>query len=415
MDKKKLNIFIVFIICIVFSLYAQKKPTFEPLTDKQTEEIHSYILQNDINNFVKNNIITIGKIDFLDIINTVSYNPIEYTRFRLSPRTNDRFSDHWYFASLFAYSTKTDHLDFGLAIGYNFNSNSLGVWHKPCSTLLLEYKDNSFMPGTDNYDALYFSLGYGDRFYFAKKRQAKISFEQSLNRHWSVKPFVLWEQIEKYILYTNHTTTNLLDNVRKYYNRAIGCNIEFFKADNPQNTTKIASRFYTFNTILRFNMSFNSENYIDNNQFFKFDCMAQKRFWLTKYSLDIKLQVAKVMGKANRFMYYSPSYKESLVSNYFGFNLLVPDYLSYKQYIQTYCQFNFGGIIMDNVPFFRTFRPNEFVNFKTLFTTKSDPYAEIGIGIDNILGFLGFEIVKTICSNTKYSISEWGYKIRCTL
>jgi hypothetical protein len=132
-------------------------------------------------------------------------------------------------------------------------------------------------------------------------------------------------------------------------------------------------------------------------------------------ALDFRITGGKIFGDSYDYTYFSPNYRVSDVSNMFGFNLYSNREMRFREYVQTFTQFNLGGLLLDNITFFKQFRPNEFVNVKALFTAEYEPYLEVGLGIDHIFAFFGVEVVKRIASKNPMQMPEWGFKIRCTI
>ncbi len=429
MDTKKRLIikgFTFLFICFIMvnpTKAQTNKVDYQPISQQEQTEVSNTLFTNDVENFFASGGLNVGPITITNILNMISYNPIEGTRIRLSAQTNDRFSKRARLSALVAYGTKDERFKYAFSAAYNFNPKAKGVYSYPASTLSLSYENNTYMPSYSNYDVSYCSFGDWDRFYFARKKQATLSFTQDITRQISIQPYFLWQQIDSYLLYdadryeqTDHIYEQL-DGEHDYINKQIGAEISF----HPSQKNKIKevfksinSRFYSFETQAKISYSYNMQEYIDDEEFSKVEFLAQHRINLKPMALDLRLIGGKIFGSSDRCMYFSANYMVSAVSNYYGFNLYAPYEVLYKEYLQTYMQLNFGGILLDNINYFKKLRSNEFVNFKALIT-DDDPYFEVGAGVDHILGFLGVELIKRISQNNPFDMPEWGVRIRCTL
>ncbi|MGP1514854.1 MAG: hypothetical protein ACTTJH_02745 [Bacteroidales bacterium] len=422
MDKKIIIIIIVFTLFSIYS-YAQARYEYQPLTQSQQADIDNLILSKKISSFIVKNRIPIGPINLTNVVNMVSYNPIEGTRIRISAETNNKmfvssnFLKHRLALSVMgAYGLEDKKIKYGVGVSFNFASNSNDVYSFPCSTLSFKWEDNSYMPSYDNYDAAYLSYKFTDRFYLANKKQLIISFIKEYSSTIAFRPFVSWQKIDSYHLYNNNIVTELLDNKYNYTNKSIG--IEFSYQENRKDTNffnTLNSRFYSMPTMLNINYSYNMQSYKRDNQYHRMEISAQHRLLFSPLTLDINLTGGILVGKSDRYMYFTPNYMTNAISNTLGFNLYSSDNTIFKEYIQTFTQINFGGMILDNLNFLKKFRPNEFLNIKTLFTMKGEPYCEFGIGIDHIFAILGIEFITRLSKENPYNMPQYAVKVRCNL
>lgn len=400
-----------------------KKIDYQPISQQEQNEIGNTLFTNNVESFFATNGLALGPVTVTNILNMVSYNPIEGTRIRLSMKTNDKFSKRAMISALAAYGTKDKRFKYALSTAYNFNPKAKGVYSYPASTLSLSYENNTYMPSYSNYDVSYCSFGNWDRFYFARKKQATLSFTQDISKVLSFQPYILWQQIDSYILYdadryeqSDHIYEQL-DGEHDYINKQIGAEISFHPSQKnklKEVFKSINSRFYSFETQAKLSYSYTMQEYIDNHEFSKVELLAQHRINLKPMALDLRFIGGKIFGSSDRCMYFSANYMVSAISNYYGFNLYAPYEVLYKEYLQTYVQLNFGGILLDNINYFKKLRSNEFINFKALIT-DNDPYFEVGAGVDHILGFLGIEVIRRICESNPFDMPQWGFRIRCTL
>ncbi len=410
------------ILCSLTS-FSQRKADYEPLSKSQQADINSIIVANSVSSFFVNDCLPIGPINLTNFLNIVSYNPVEGTRIRLSAETNDKmFAGNKFlrnrlaFSGMVAYGTKDNEIKYAVGAAFNFAKKPRGVYGFPCSTLTINWEDNTYMPSSPNYDVAYFSFGDWDRFYFAKKKQLTVSFLKEFSSYFAIRPYVYWQKIDSYMLYDNGYTVEQLDPAYDYINKAGGITLSYTpKSQKGEALNILNSRFYSLPTQIMVDYSYNRREYKSTHDYSRLEASVQHRFQFLPMCLDLKLTGGAILGNSGRFMRFTPNYRVSSVSNIFGFNLYSPNELSFSSYLQTFTQLNFGGLLLDNIKYLKQFRPNEFINFKALFTEYEDIYCEVGVGIDHILGFLGFEFVKRLSQDNPYGMPEWAIKIRCTL
>jgi len=422
MDKKK----IILTLCLsLISLQAitQTKYNYRPLSNRDKQEIDELMFNRQVSSFLTTESIAIGPINFTNILNTLSYNPIEGTRIRLSVETNNKafssikpLKNRLALSSMIAYGTKDNKIKYAMGIAFNFAKKPKSVYSFPCSTLSINWEDNTYSPTYPNYDIAYLSYGTWDRFYFATKQQLSASFLQEFACHLSLRPYAYYQKINSYILYDNEHQTELLDPNYDYINKAFGMEVAYSKSNNLSNIVNVlSSRYYSLPTRLSINYSYNIQSYKYNKEYSKLEAKVQHRFLFKPIALDFQIIGGAIFGKSNSYMYFTPNYMTSTVSNTFGFNIYSPYNVMFKEYLQTFTQINFGGILLDNIKYLRTFRPNEFINLKTLITPNNTPYMEVGIGIEHIFSFFGVEFVKRLSKENPYNMPSYAIKVRCNL
>lgn len=413
MEKRK-TLILFFILCLGLSVLAQRKPDYQPLSQKDQTDISQTMFNRSLNNFLITQSLPIGPVNVTNILNMVSYNPIEGTRIRLSLETNNKFSKRLGFSLMGAYGTLDKEFKYSVGAAYNFARKPKGVFTYPASTLAINYSYNTFIPSYSNYDVAYFSLGTWDRFYFGKKQETTLSFLQDFKGGFSIRPFATYEKIDSYLLYDEGDIQELL--LKDLENYSAGISLSF---SPHQSTTDIVSllnsRFYAFPSSVSLTYTYNYQTYLQDKYYNYIYLSAQHRFNFKPMALDFRITGGKIFGDSYDYTYFSPNYRVSDVSNMFGFNLYSNREMRFKEYVQTFTQFNLGGLLLDNITFFKQFRPNEFVNVKALFTAEYEPYLEVGLGIDHIFAFFGVEVVKRIASKNPMQMPEWGFKIRCTI
>lgn len=423
MDKKRIIVAICLILISLGAFAQTKKHTYQSLSQKDMDEIDEMMFNRSVSSFIVSQSIPIGPINLTNVLNTVSYNPVEGTRIRLSAETNNKafssikaLKNRLALSGMIAYGTKDNRIKYAVGAAFNFAKKPKGVYSFPCSTLTINWEDNTYSPSYSNYDIAYLSYATWDRFYFARKQQLSVYFLQEFKNHLSLRPYAYYGHINSYILYDNEQLIEQLDPSYDYINKAFGMEVAYSQSTNAFSiANNLSSRFYSLPTRFSLNYSYNLQSYINDKQYSKLEAKIQHRFVFKPLALDFRIVGGTILGSSNHYMYFTPNYMANAVSNTFGFNLYSPYTVAFKHYVQTFTQLNLGGILLDNIGFLREFRPNEFINLKALLTPDSDPYLEVGVGIDHIFSFFGLEFVYRLTKEGPYNMPTYALKLRCNI
>ena len=82
MEKRK-TLILLFLLYLGLSVFAQRKPDYQPLSQQDQTDISQTMFNKNLNNFLITQSLPLGPINVTNILNMISYNPIEGTRIRL--------------------------------------------------------------------------------------------------------------------------------------------------------------------------------------------------------------------------------------------------------------------------------------------------------------------------------------------
>lgn len=410
---------IFFTSCLIFLVAsAQTVVTYTPISEKEQSEIENMLNSEKIQTFKNDQSIAMGCLDLAKVLNMASYNPIEGARLRLMIRTNNKFSKRLQLQAMGAYGTKDTDFKYFLGASYNFSRKAQGAFAFPASTLSFSYGYDTYVPFSKNFDIFIAAIGSWDKSYFGKKKEARADFLQEFDNGTAIRPFVNYRHIVSYLYYDDGAKISKLDPGHNLEDYSCGLTLSYtLPAFRTQEKSVLSGRLYDFPSTISLTWCFDHQQYVQDNNFHYLDASIQHRFRLPfNMSLDCRVSAAKLFGTAFLYTRLSPDYNTlSKLSNPFGFNLYKSKFSFYKEYLQFYMQYNLGGMLLDKIKFFRSFRPNEFINFKGFFTNKDEPYMEAGIGLDQIFTIFGVELIKSFCAQKNELMSEWGIRIRCKL
>lgn len=404
---------LILLIFILTSLIGKSQVSYTPLSEQDIQRIGRLLLQNKINSIFNNTYFTIGAVDLGPCEHFISYNPIEGARFRLSGRTNSTLSKRFSFEWLLAYGTHDKKFKYGASVGYNFAKKASSLYSFEAKTLSLSYYDNTYMPYLADYDKIQYSLSPWDNFILSSLRQATIKFFYEFPTAISITPALHYKNYYSRLHYVDKTITESIHQDIEYIIGEVNLSFQPQRKKAKKTPSNFAGRLNSLPTKISLTYTHNIPLRAIDRQYDQISIVAQERVFLSNIlTMDFRVNAGKIFGSTNPYLYLTPSMSNSFVASIYGLNLLQYGPTTYhKQYIQTFAQINFGGIIFDNIPSTKQYRMNEFIYHKSLFGQYM-PYHEIGIGVDNIFGTLGVEVIRSLSFEQETSPGKWGIRIR---
>ncbi len=405
--------FLLALILVFLSTTSKSQATYTPFNDDDIERIGRILLQNQLNNIFNNAYLPLGVVDLGPCDNFISYNPIEGVRLRLSGKTNAKLSKRFSFEWLLAYGTTDKKLKYGASIGYNFAKKASSLYSFQAKTLSLSYYDNTYMPYLSNYDKIQYSISPWDNFVLASLRNATLKFFYEFPTAISITPALHYKNYYSRLHYVDKEITELIHDDIEYIISEVNISFQPQRKKARNVSSNFNARFNSLPTKVSLTYRHNTPLNAIERQYDELSFLAQERIFISDIlAIDLRLNAGKIFGSTNPYLYLTPSMTNSLVSSTYGFNLLHYGRTIYhKQYIQTFAQINFCGIIFDKIPSLKQYRMNEFIYHKSLYGQYL-PYHEVGIGVDNIFGTLGIELIRSFSFEKEYYPGEWGVRLR---
>lgn len=408
MKKILLSLFIIFI-----SITSNSQTSYTPLNDEDLARIGRLLLQNKINSLFNNTYFTLGVVDLGPCENFVSYNPIEGVRLRVSGKTNAKLSKRFSFEWLLAYGTNDKKFKYGASIGYNFAKKASSLYSFQAKTLNLSYYDNTYMPYLSDYDKLQYSISKWENFILASQRKATLKFFYEFPTAISISPALHYKNYYSRLHYVDNEITELIHNDIEYIISEVNISFQPQRKKARSVSSNFNARFNSLPTKISLTYRHNTPLNAIERQYDELSLLAQERIFIGNIlAIDLRVNAGKIFGSTNPYLYLTPTMTNSLVSSTYGFNLLHYGRTIYhKQLLQTFAQINFCGIIFDKLPSMKQYRMNEFIYHKSLYGQYL-PYHEIGIGVDNIFGTLGVELIRSFSFEEETYPGMWGIRVR---
>ncbi len=406
------KIFILLFLAII-SLNLKGQYSYTPLSEQEIERIGRLLLQNKINSIFNNTYLTVGVVDLGPCENFLSYNPIEGVRLRVSGKTNANLSKRFSFEWLLAYGTSDKKFKYGASMGYNFAKKASSLYSFEAKTLSLSYYDNTYMPYLADYDKIQYSLSSWNNFILASQRTATLKFFYEFPTAISFTPALHYRNYYSRLHYIDKEITESIHNDIEYLIGEVNITYQPERKKAKKVPANFSGRFNSLPAKVSLTYSYNLPLRNIDRKYSEIKIIGQNRFFIQDFiALDLRVIAGKILGSTNPYLYLTPTMTNGLVSSIYGFNLLhYGPNIYHKQYVQTFTQINFCGIISDKISSLKQYRMNEFIYHKALFGQYM-PYHEVGFGVDNIFGTFGVELIRSFSFEKETYPGAWGIRVR---
>ncbi|MDR0790836.1 MAG: hypothetical protein LBO06_08620 [Bacteroidales bacterium] len=369
-----------------FGLSAQAIKS-EPLSKETEAQVQSIILANRLNKFIKSGNIEFGSFYIGNIFHFLSFNPIERTRLRLSGGMN---LDNGLSANaLVAWGTKDKSLKYSFSASYRFSAAS-----NIQNTTTITHFDNTYLPYLASYDHILNSTGTDADFFLLRRKMYGITnstnvlFNSSTLR---IDANFSRNRIRKYL------PEKEKEGVEPMKANFIYPSLQLTWSERTDNTEEqvIVSRYQRFDNFIA--LSFGGEFFVwddDVSNRSRITLSGQKRIPFSDYRygcLDLALDVGHISKDVSRGGLFYPQSQIGYVSHSYAFLVIPYSHFANTRFASAAIGLNSGGMMLNNIDFFRKFHGNEFLTFKS-YLSDYEPYYEISFGVDNILDLLGFEL-----------------------
>ncbi|MDR1848258.1 MAG: hypothetical protein LBR17_09140 [Bacteroidales bacterium] len=396
---KRLCICVLLAVLPPFYLTAQVVKS-EPVSKDTEAQIRKILLAERLSDFLKSGNINAGCCYIGNVFHFISVNPTEGVRLRLSGGINLENGISAY--ALGAWGTKDKDLKYMFSGSYRFK-----VATDVQNTISVLHSDNTYLPFLDGYDHILNSTWRDKDFFLLRKKTYGISnatkfqlaasnltITASLSRNRNFK-YVPDAEKEGFIpVKANFLYPSL--------------QIKLAEGRNNASEQVIISRFPLIN---------NSISLSCGGEFFVWDADVSNRWRASlngKYRLpindlrfgclDFQVEGGYISKDVSRGGLFYPSSQIGYLSRSYAFLVMPYSQFANTRFAFVAMAFNSGGLLLNNIKFFRKFHGNEFLTCKAYFADYK-PYYEISAGLDNILDLLGFEIAYS-------SLNQWGAFLR---
>lgn len=362
-----------------------------------------------------------SKFDIGTLDSFISYNATEGLRLGLGGMTTANLSDHLFARANVAYGMRDHRWKFGGELEYSFIKKKYHSREFPMNGIRLTYKYDIFPLGEN--DLVNEQANLLNSF---RRKQSDLNVYQRLGK---LEYNVEWHNnlslnaTLKYLRITESPTVKFINGLGKIDEHYM------------QNSVKVALRYapgekfaQSYNTRMTINMDamelrlshefgpkgFLGSNFTTNITEFYF----KKRQWFSMFGYaDFTLMAAKLWSQVPFPALLWPNANTSYRAKKEAFNLMNPMELAMDEYVSWDLYYNFNGLLFNRIPLIKKLKLKETFSFRGVWghlTSKNDPsrnpdlyrfpdpntraigsqpYMEIGAGIDNILTLFQVEYI----------------------
>ena len=384
----------------------------------------------------------LGKIDIGPMFDIYSTNLIEGSRFSIPVRTSERLFDNFSVGGFLGFGTKDKELKYGANVIYRpmptdrlllkfYYSNDYTLLALDRFSRFVKYNPN--YKGTSNFIAALTAREHNPYLKKEESYELRVEFNAKNDIHLEASPYLLLNKntphvqfIKEGTEYKEYKDYGVLFNMRipfgQHYDRF------FF------------DRVYYLGRKPIINFSWNigqallPDAKIRNSGIYShFHGSAHGRIVMGQVFMNYLVNCGFLFGDAPYDLLDQPVGSMSIGYSKYNFNLLHYNAFAHNLYTNTHFHINGGGIILNHIPLVRKLKLREVVSFKghygnltssykgvfdlpDYYTTESNPYCEIGVGLTNIFKVLRVEYVRSFgnFSNNDF-INKHGIFLRAEM
>jgi hypothetical protein len=374
--------------------------SYEPISKEKEAEIKALLAANKAKAFFEGGNINIGRFYIGPVLHFLHFNPIEKARIRLSGGL--KLDNGLSFFAMGAYGTKDRAWKYDFAAAYRFKTSA-----RSHNNIALSFTDNTYLPYLSDYDHLLNSTFEDADFFLFHRRRLRLSDKMSFDFNalrFDVEASFSRNRNSKYDPQKEKQGVKFIK--ANFYMPML--QLTLAKRDNTPKGDVIVSRYCDFPTMISVSAArefFINDPGVDNRN--RFTLNAQCRIPFDDYKAgcaDIGIAAGYITKDVSRGGLYFPQSQTGYVSRSYAFLLIPYSRFATTKYLSPVISLNSGGMLLNNIPFFRRFHGNEFLNYK-LYISPYKPYHEVSFGVDNVLDICGFELAWS-------SLNKWGVFLR---
>lgn len=386
---------------------------------------------------------TTGYWDFNQVLRVgpyssfISSNIVEGVRTRLGFWTLEGISKKWNVNAYLAYGSFDRRWKGGIGVKYvpsNSPYRKTELFFRRDYDLMTEYDDE-----LDKDNIISFAAQKRLPPFQIFTNQIKLIQEYDINNDWSAKLFLSHRAMTptfNFGFYPLNEVSNVKSRKKQHeiITSEIGINLRYAHNERSSIFNYDKLRIYTQYPILNFHYVGGIE--LTKKNYFSYHRVnigiSQEINLPPKGSFYYNLTVGKFFGTAPDILLNVPQGNASYVYSKYGFNNMNPYEFATDRYVSLKLKYSMGGLILDKIPLINKFNLRERVTANFFWGDKDDanksynevigsmaqttgniPYAEAGIGVENIFNFFSIDAVWRLnhLDNPTVQITKFGVYI----
>lgn len=348
----------------------------------------------------------------------VSANPTEGTRIRASLWSMEGISKNWCFWGYAAYGTKDRRFKEALGVKYvparGANYQKYELLFKNDYDALTEFDDQ-----LDQDNLFTLALRKPIPVYQNFLRQVKWLHERDLNHNWSAKVYYSYGSITPTFQFSYMPSDDIIDlndttlrRLKTLYNSELGLTLRYAHNERTTIFNYDKIRIFTKSPILLVHISTGVPMF--KNTYFEYlktnISLSQDVLMPLKGSFYYNIGVGKIFGTLPLLLLYIPRGNPYYIADRYAFYGMSPYEFAADRHVSLLTRYSLGGLILDKIPLINKLNLRErltanffwgdltanntaFNKINTFRTTGKTPYAEVGVGVENILNFFSIDCV----------------------
>ncbi|MCA0233124.1 DUF5686 family protein [Runella sp. MFBS21] len=347
----------------------------------------------------------------------VSANPTEGVRIRTGVWSMEDISKNWCFWGYAAYGTKEGRFKEALGVKYvpnRANYRKYEVLFKNDYDALTEFDDQ-----LDHDNLFTLALRKPIPVYQNFLRQVKFSHERDLNHNWSAKAYYSYGSITPTFQFSYLPSDDIIDltdttlrRLNALYNSELGLTLRYAHNERTTIFNYDKIRIFTRHPVLQLHISTGIP--IFNNTYFEYlktnISLSQDLPMPLKGNFYYNIGVGKIFGTLPLLLLHIPRGNPFYIADRYAFYGMSPYEFAADGYVSLLTRYSLGGLILDKIPLLNKLNLREritanffwgdlttnniaFNKLNTFRITGNIPYAEVGIGVENIFNFFSIDCV----------------------
>ncbi|GAB2798039.1 DUF5686 and carboxypeptidase-like regulatory domain-containing protein [Rhabdobacter roseus] len=347
----------------------------------------------------------------------VSANQTEGVRFRTGLWSMEGVSQKWNFWGYLAYGTRDRRFKEGVGIKYvpdRVNYRKYEISFKNDYDALTDFSD-----ALDNDNVFTLALRKPIPVYQNFLRQVRISHERDLSHDWSSRIFYSYGSITPTFQFSYVPSDDFISPTDPAYallhtlhNSEAGLTLRYAHNERSVIFNYDKLRIQTRYPIVRLDVSTSVPIY--RNTYFDYVkanlSVSQDVPMPLKGSLYYNLSAGKVFGKVPLLLLHIPRGNPYYIADRYAFYGMSPYEFAADRYASLQTRYSLGGLILDRVPLLNKLHLRErltanlywgdltkantdFNQINAVRTTGRTPYAEAGVGVENIFNFFSIDCI----------------------
>lgn len=388
-----------------------------------------------------------GKIDIGPYIFLANYNRVEGLRTRIGFRTNQDFSENWYYKGYMAYGFKDEEVKYG------FGAERI-LSHRKWTTFGLHFKNDYDILGvTDPSSAPVFNFGSGGSSAFAAinmgSRLSRINktidyravFLSQISRDWTIRISAQSTYFKPlgnfYFAYLANESNAKIREDFTYTAATIDLRHAYKEILIPRGITRFRMKLPTFPaTTLSYTRGF--KDVAGGNFSFDKVQLNLNQHVTTGFlgNADYSITTGKIFGKLPYPMLEVMRGNTSIIAGDNNFSLMNLYEFVADEYVHMWYVQHFEGLFFNRVPVLREWKLRNYAVVKAayghltnqnkglypatnldgkplspVYEFKNEPYLEVGYGVENILRIVTLGVVHRLTYRNNINVRKWGVNV----